>query len=80
MTSQIIFHCSTPSCTHTATLTLDEFREVGAPYCPDHQVKMISQSTDEEGGAVKAVGLIMTGVTQLVAGAMSSFPRHKEDK
>ena len=76
MSSHIFFRCPNASCSHAATLTLEEFRELGAPFCPDHQLKMISKQTEEE-GAVKAVGMIMTGVTHLVAGAMSYFPRRK---
>jgi len=78
MSSHIFFRCSHPSCPHTAALSLEEFREIGAPICHDHQLKMVAKPTEEE-GAVKAVGLIMSGVTQLAAAAMSHFPRRKDE-
>ncbi len=81
MSSQIFFGCPHAPCAHTATLTLDEFRQIGAPYCPEHQIQMVSPQSD--GGAKKAaeaVGVIMTGVTQLAAVAMSYLPARKKDE
>ena len=74
MSSHILFGCPHTPCAQTATLTLDEFREIGAPLCPDHHLKMVSKQAEGE-GAVKAVGLIMTGVTQLAAAAMAHLRR-----
>ncbi len=70
MTSQITFRC--PQCAQTGTLTLEEFREIGAPHCPDHAVVMVAQQDDVE--VTKALGMIMNGVTLLTAKAMSSWP------
>lgn len=67
MTSQITFRC--PQCAHTATLTLEEFRELGAPHCPDHAVALAAEADEVE--VTKAVGMIMTGVTVLAAKALS---------
>jgi hypothetical protein len=74
MSSHIFFGCPHATCPQTATLTLDEFREIGAPLCPDHHLKMVSKQAEGE-GTVKAVGMIMTGLTQLAAAAMSHLRR-----
>lgn len=72
-TSHLVFCCPhAPTCPHTATLTLEEFRELGAPHCPDHALAMVSQQDDVE--VTKAVGMIMNGVTLLAAKAMSGWP------
>ena len=79
--SQIFFACPhAPACSHTATITLDEFREIGAPLCPQHHVHMVAKVEGEE--VTSAVGMIMTGVTRIVARAMSTYwvPRSKDEK
>lgn len=80
MSSQIFFQC--PTCDHTENLTLDEFRRVGAPRCPVHQVEMVSKQGDAE--VSQAVGEILSGVTRLAAVALNTttrrnlFPKKKQ--
>lgn len=79
--SHLVFCCPhTPACAHTVTLTLEEFREIGAPLCPVHQVHMQAESQEGRGIVKEAVGMIMNGVTLLTAQAMSTWPFRPKDK
>lgn len=78
MTSQFFFQC--PQCARTETLTLEEFRQVGLPVCPEHHVTMVSSQDEKELTVTQAVAQIFSGVYRLAAVAMTQItPRGTQD-